>query len=88
MGISVVSMDSIEYAAAVANKVKQLAAERGLNLVALAAKTTIPRTTLNRRLTSNGLSPLTMREVKELANALNVNASDLTTVYATLEVPA
>lgn len=78
-------MDSTEYAAAVAANIQSAIKRAGKPVATLAAETGIPRSTLDRRLRSHGLSPFTVREVKAIALALStpaepVTAADLTCV--------
>lgn len=82
MGSTVVSMDSTEYAAAVAAKVEHAMHAAHETQASLAEKTGIPRTTLQRRLTSHGIHPFNVRELRDVAKALGTTAAELTTVYA------
>lgn len=76
-------MDSTEYAAAVANQIREAIDSVGETQVSISEKTGIPRTTLQRRLVGDGIHPFTMREVKEIALVLGTTAKDLATVYET-----
>lgn len=75
-------MDSTDYAAAVAANIATAAERAGISVSALATTTAIPYSTLQRRLTSNGLSSFSVREIKAIADALGTTARDLITVYA------
>ena len=81
-------MDSTEYAAAVAAKVEKAMRQAGESHASLAAKTGIPRTTLQRRLTSGGVHPFNVRELRDIAQALGTTASELATVYVVAEAVA
>lgn len=81
MGSSVGYMDSTAYAAAVAAQIEKEFKLAGETVASLSRKTGIPRVTLDRRLTSKGVSPFTIREVKDIANALGTTAAKLSTVY-------
>lgn len=81
-------MDSTEYAAAVARKIKKAIDARGLTIEAFANLTMIPRATLNRRLNTNGNSPFSLRELKDVARALNTTAAELALVYEHERIPA
>lgn len=73
-------MDSTEYAAAVAANVDAAIRDGDKSVLSIAAKTGIPRTTLDRRLRSGGLSPFTVSEVKAIATALDITAASLLVV--------
>lgn len=75
-------MDSTSYAAAVAANVDQAIKAAGLSVLKLAQATGIPRTTLDRRLRSNGFSPFSVAELKAIADEVGTTASVLATVYA------
>jgi DNA-binding phage protein len=75
-------MDSTQYAAAVAANVEKSIAAAGRSVLSVALETGIPRTTLDRRLRSNGVSPFSVTELKLIADLLGTTARDLTTVYA------
>lgn len=89
MGSNVFYMDSTAYSAAVADKIYTAAKEAGFSVLGLAKATGISRSTLDRRFTLKGLSPFTALEVKTIANVLGTTATELFTVYETVEkVPA
>ncbi len=84
-------MDSTQYAAAVAANVEtainQATPRRSVQSIVL--ETGIPRTTLDRRLRSNGHSPFSVAELKLIADVLGTTANALSTVYESAEsVPA
>lgn len=82
MGRYTVHMDSMSYAAAVAANIESAIKARGMTVLSVSQSSNIPRTTLERRLRSEGASPFTVREVKQIAEALGISAAHLTTVYA------
>ena len=73
-------MDSTDFAAAVAANISEASASAGMSVSALAVATLIPYSTLQRRLSSNGLSPVSVSELKAIADALGVTAASLATV--------
>lgn len=79
-------MDSTTYAAAVASAVERAIRQAGKSVAGIAAETGIPRTTLDRRLRSGGLSALSVSEVKAIADVLGVTAASLLTVTVAAEV--
>lgn len=82
-------MDSTQYAAAVAANVEKAIEAAGRSVLSVALETGIPRTTLDRRLRSNGFSPFSVTELKLIADLLGTTARELTTVYVAAEaVPA
>lgn len=82
MGIYSAYMDSMQYAAAVADNVSRAIEASGKSHLSLAQETGIPRTTLDRRLRSSGGSPFSVSELKDIADVLRVDVASLTTVYA------
>ncbi|MHB1063567.1 MAG: helix-turn-helix domain-containing protein [Georgenia sp.] len=74
-------MDSTQYAAAVADNVSGAIDTAGKSHLSLAQETGIPRTTLDRRLRSNGASAFSVSELKDIANVLGIKVASLTTVY-------
>lgn len=83
LGSSVIRMDSTTYAAAVADNIAKAIDVAGLSAKAVSDATGIPYTTLKRRFNSDGASPFSVREIKQIAAHLGVSARDLTTVYET-----
>jgi uncharacterized protein (DUF302 family) len=75
-------MDSTSYAAQVAANIEKAIGDAGLSVLGIERETGIPRSTLQRRFKSNGLSPFSVAEVKAIANATGTTAAALTTVYA------
>lgn len=73
-------MDSTTYAAEVADNIRRAIAAHGESIADVAYKSGIPTTTMHRRLASNGGSPFSIREIKAIANTLDVTASSLTVV--------
>ena len=86
MGSTVAYMDSTEFAAAVAANVDLAIKRAGKTVLSIASETGIPRTTLERRLRSAGLSPFTVTEIKAIGIALSIPARDLVTVTVAAEV--
>lgn len=80
-GSSVAHMDSTQYAAAVARNVDEALRRANRSVLATAAATGIPRTTLDRRLRSSGGSPFSVAELKALADFTGTTVRDLATVY-------
>lgn len=80
-------MDIVAYSAAVADQIHTAAKAAGYSVLSLSAETGIPRSTLERRFNSDGLSPFTTSEVKAIAQVLGTRASALLTVYVE-RVPA
>ena len=86
MGISVVSMDSTEYAAAVADKARTALEAAGENIHSAARKTGIPRTTLDRKFNAGkGVQALTVRELFDIASLAGTTAHELAEVYLVVE---
>lgn len=83
---TVAHMDSTTYAAAVAQTVERAIRQAGMTIAGVAAATGIPRTTLDRRLRSGGLSALSVSEVKAIADVLGVSAASLLTITVAAEV--
>ena len=82
VGISVVGMDSTEYAAAVADKARGALCAAGESVNSTAKKTGIPRSTLDRKFNSGkGIQPLTIRELHDIARLAGTTASELAKVY-------
>lgn len=73
-------MDSATYSAQVAENVKTAIKASGRSVLSVAEATGIPRPTLDRRLRSNGGSPFSVREVKDIAIELGLTAAALLTV--------
>lgn len=83
VGSSVVYVDSIEYAAAVADKTQAALASAGESVASASRKSGIPRSTLDRKFNSGkGIQALNVRELYDLAKVAGTSASALATVYA------
>ncbi len=78
-------MDSTSYSTAVAGNVRTTLKAAGLSVTELAAVTGISRQTLARRLAPINPSPLTMSELKSIADALGTTALQLATVVIATE---
>lgn len=70
-------MDSATYSALVAENVENAIEAAGRSVLSIAESTGIPRSTLDRRLKSNGGSAFSVREVKAIAIELEVTAAEL-----------
>lgn len=82
MGITVVCMDSTEYAAAVADKARKALEAAGESVSSASLHAGIPRSTLDRKFNSGkGIQALTVRELFDLATLAGTTAADLATVY-------
>lgn len=70
-------MDSTTYAARVAANIETAISAAGRSVVSVSAATGIPRSTLDRRIRSQGGSPFSVREVKAIADELGITAASL-----------
>lgn len=72
-------MDSTTYSRKVAEKINTLRKTARLSVNGLAAQSAIPYSTLDRKLKGGG--DFSVREIKEIATALNISAAELTVIY-------
>ena len=78
MGSTMADMDSTRYAEAVAEHVAAAIKKSGKPVLLISSETGIPRTTLQRRLTSPETSPFTVMELGRISTSTGVPVSRLT----------